>query len=95
VSLHSNYQITIEHPLTEELADAHINFYYTAGSDGSFDEPPSNAEIEIISIVIDGEDVYDLFPILKLQQLEGMIMGGVFNDDFDKPEYEYPDGYEV
>lgn len=89
---HTGYAIQINHPLTEELVDADVSFYYQHGSIGSSDEPPSDAELELSSCVVDGEDLLDQMSTWQIHNIEGEIMDGVFgDDDFDS---SYDDEYD-
>lgn len=94
---HTSYFITITHPVLDQPCDAEVSFYYQLGSPGSFDEPPSDAELELSSCLVDGEDILDQLSTWQIHNIESEIMDGVFGDDnfdVDAPDYEYPEEYE-
>lgn len=94
---YNNYQISIIHPTTDETVDARVTFDYTSPHSGGYDEPPDFGGVEIIEVVVYGEDIIKDFSPAQLEALEDEIFAAECEGSYYEPDdddYDYPENYQ-
>lgn len=95
MAVHSNYEITIKHPVDEIEVDALVSFYFYKGHEDSWDEPGCPPELELHSCTVAGEDVLSLMEAWQVEQIEGELLAVVPDGDsgYNEDDYSYNEEY--
>jgi hypothetical protein len=79
MTLQTNYEITLQHPVTELSVDGIVCFYHTKGYPESFEEPGWDDEVELISCTVEGVCVLSLMSGWQIRGIEEELLANIFN----------------
>lgn len=91
MTYYNNYMIELVHPVTEDIVDARVSFDYTKPHRGGHDEPPEYGGVEIIEVIVYGEDIVKGFSPAQLESLEDELFASECEGSYyesDEDDYE-------
>lgn len=91
MTIHTNYPITILHPITKDSVEALVSFDYYKGSEGYEDEPPNWPEAEIINCIVDDEDIYDLLEPWQIDSISRQLLATMLLEEVGYAESDWFD----
>lgn len=90
---YNNYQISIIHPVTDEPCEARITFDYTKPSRDTEWEPGDYGGVELIEVVVYGEDIVKEFSQAQMEALEDELFAAESEGSCYEPDDDYDEEF--